>query len=43
MSVPDVTKIPPKIDAHIHAIVDGISKTSLKYQRFAFSVQIKHT
>ena len=26
----DVTKIPPKIEAHILAIMDGISKTSLK-------------
>ena len=30
MTVPDVTKIPPKINAHIHAIMYGISKTSLK-------------
>ncbi len=30
VTVPDVTKIPPEMDAHIHAIMDGISKTSLK-------------
>ena len=29
-SVPDVTKIPPEMDAHIPAIMDGISKTALK-------------
>ena len=30
VTVPDVTKIPPEMDAHIHAIMDRISKTSLK-------------
>ena len=30
VTVPDVTKIPPEIDAHIHEIMDGISKSSLK-------------
>ena len=30
VTVPDVTKIPPEMDAHIHAIMDNISKTSLK-------------
>ena len=43
LSVPDVTKIPPEMDAHIHAIMDGISKTSLKKQRFIFSLRIKPT
>ena len=30
--VPDVTKIPPEVDAHILAIMDKISKTSLRGQ-----------
>ena len=43
VTVPDVTKIPPEMDAHIHAIMDGISKTSLKKRRFIFSLRIKPT
>ncbi len=30
VTVPDVTKIPPEMDAPIHAIMNGISKASLK-------------
>ena len=30
VTIPDVTKIPPEMDAHIPAIMDGISKTLLK-------------
>ncbi len=38
LSVPDVTKIPPDVDAHIHAIMGRISKTSLNLQSFVFSL-----
>ena len=38
VTVPDVTKIPPEIDAHIHAIMGRISKTSLNLQSFVFSL-----
>ena len=30
VTVPEVTKIPPEIDSHVHTIMDGISKISLK-------------
>ena len=43
MNVRFPVTIPFEMGARIHAIMDGISKTSLKLQRFAFSVQIKPT